>query len=137
MAAHQLMPRRWIRLAFFLARHIAPELLARVPQGMLGDQAVKPPLHRIRQSIVSGARIGKLRIASVSRNHLGMQHRPGCRFLPEGAVGMPELVASHKCCAPIVVTKDAAILVEIGNIEYFPVLYPRIGSGRPGFSPNA
>src|SRR5215510_9505693 len=32
---------------------------------MLGDEALKPALHRVRQRIISGARVGILRIAAV------------------------------------------------------------------------
>src|SRR6266436_1129140 len=137
MSAHQLVSRRRIRLAFFFSRRIAAELAPRVPQGMLGDEAFKPYFHRVRQGIVSGARIGKLGVAAFGRNRLGMQHRPSRGFSPERAVGMPELVPQHERCARVTLAEDAAVLIKIGDVEYLPVPYPRRGRGRRGFAPDA
>src|SRR5258706_10527034 len=137
MPAHHLVPRRRIRLAFSLRRRIAAELAPRVPKGMLGDEVFKPAFHRIRQGIVSGARIGKLRVAACGRYSLGMQHRPSRGFSPERAVGMPELVSEHERCARVVVAQDAAVLIKIGDVEYLPVPYPRRGRDRRRFAPNA
>src|SRR5229473_2298355 len=137
MSTHHLVSRGRIRLAFFLSRRIAAELAPRVPQGMLGDEAFKPAFHRIRQGIVSGARIGKLGVAPGGRNRLGMQHRPSRGFLPKRAVGMPESVPQHERCARVIVAEDAAVLIKIGDVEYFPVLYPCGGRDRRGFAPNA
>src|SRR5579871_3445430 len=104
---------------------------------MLGDQAFEPPLHCLRQGIVSGARVGKFRIAAGGRHRFGMQHRPGGRLAPEGAVGMPEFVPPHERRARVVLTEDSAALVKIGDVEYFTVLYARIRWDLSGFSPNA
>src|SRR5215831_2402883 len=104
---------------------------------MLGDQAFKSSLHRVGQRIVRGTGISKLRIASGGRNRLGMKHRPRCRFPPERAVSMPKLVAQHKISTRVVLAEDATVLVKIGDVEYFPMLYPCSGSNCPGPAPNA
>src|SRR5882672_4811240 len=136
MSTHHLVSRRWIRLAFFLGRRIAAELVPRMPQGMLGDEAFKPAFHRLRQGIVSGARVGKLGVAACGRNRLGMQHRPSRGFFPERAVGMPQLVPQQERCTRVVLAEDAAVLIKIGDVEYFTVPYPCRGRDRGGFSPN-
>src|SRR5258708_13818270 len=137
MSAHHLVSCGRIGLAFFLSRRIAAELAARVPQRMLGDQAFKPFFHRIRQGIVSGARIGKLGVAACGRYSLGMQHRPGRGFSPERAVRMPELVPEHERCARVILAEDAAVLIKIGDVEYFTLPYPCRGRDRRAFAPNA
>src|SRR5258708_16370654 len=137
MPAHHLVSRRWIRLAFFLSRRIAAELVPGMPQGMLGDEAFEPSFHRLRQSIVSGARIRKLGIAAAGRNRLGMQHRPSRGFSPERAVRMPELVPEHERCARVILAEDAAVLIKIGDVEYFTLPYPCRGRDRRAFAPNA
>src|SRR5260370_39135572 len=94
---------------------------------MLGDQAFKPFFHRIRQGIVSGARIGKIGVAACGGYSLGMQHRPGRGFSPARGVGMPELVPQHERCARAILAQDATGLLKIGAVEYFSALYPSRG----------
>src|SRR5258708_21394088 len=137
MSTHHLVSRRLIRLAFFLSRRIAAELVPGMPQGMLGDEAFKPSFHRLRQGIVSGESIRKLGVAAGGRYSLGMQHRPSRGFWPERAVRMPELVPEHERCARVILAEDAAVLIKIGDVEYFTVPYPCPGRDRRGFAPNA
>src|SRR5262249_27786079 len=92
---------------------------------------------RIRQGIVSGARIGKLRVAAGGRNRLGMQHRPSRRFFLERAVRMPELVPEHERRARVILAEEAAVLIKIGDVEYFPAPYPCRGRDLCGFTANA
>src|SRR5262245_48309137 len=102
---------------------------------MLGDEAFEPTLHRIRQGIVGGARIGKLGVAPRGWNRLGVQHRPLCRSLPEREVRVPELGGLQEGRARLLFTPNAAVFVKIGDVEYLPVRYPPCAVGRPGFAP--
>src|SRR5260370_25430606 len=104
---------------------------------MCDHEASKPSFPPPGPSFVSRARIRKLGVAAAGRHRLGMQHRPSRGFSPERAVRMPELVPEHERCARVILAEDAAVLIKIGDVEYFTVPYPCRGRDRTGFAPNA
>ncbi len=119
------MPRRRPRLDLVFGRRVAAELRPRVPDRMLGDQPVELRLGRLRQRVIGGAGVGELRVGAVRRDDAGVQHRPGRRLLPERAVGVPKLVALPIGAALVVERQDAALLVEVGDVEDVAVLDAR------------
>ena len=86
---------RGARLAFLLVRLIAAELLARMPDRMIGRQPLEPRLHRLRQRIIGGADVGEFGIGVAGRDDARRQHRICRRDLAERAVGVPQAIGER------------------------------------------
>src|SRR5690554_5545298 len=101
----------------FLCKVAEAELCPGGEDRVFGDQPLELLLHVIRQSIVGGPLVRKLRVPTDGGNLSGVQQRSTRGHMPKGTVGVPKTVAELKHPHPAVLVPDLVITGQVRDVR--------------------